>query len=187
MGLLQPHVRHGGGTRGGLKGASTYTNGLDLGLMSSSRHARTCSGHPLPPLPLHGRMDARNKSGHDGRGRSGGGRRICHGFRSTTADITPLRRPGRSEAESRGPSPGRPARFKRSRLGPGSRSGATICILRTVCRRPALCWIHAARGRSPCICVRCSLRRVEASKGSRRCMVQRLSHSTTSPTCQRWR
>ncbi len=35
-----------------------------------------------------GRMDARNKSGHDGRGRSGGGRRICHGFRSTTAGIT---------------------------------------------------------------------------------------------------
>ena len=34
----------------------------------SSRHARTCSGHPLPPLPLHGRMDARNKSGHDGGG-----------------------------------------------------------------------------------------------------------------------
>ena len=34
--------------------------------------------------------DARNKSGHDGRGRSGGGRQICHGFRSTTAGITPL-------------------------------------------------------------------------------------------------
>ena len=29
------------------------------------RHARTCSGYPLPPLPPHGRMDARNKSGHD--------------------------------------------------------------------------------------------------------------------------
>ena len=26
-----------------------YTGGLDLGLMSSYRHARTCSGHPLPP------------------------------------------------------------------------------------------------------------------------------------------
>ena len=29
-----------------------------------------------------------NKSGHDGEGRSGGRRRICHGFRSTTAGIT---------------------------------------------------------------------------------------------------
>ena len=33
-------------------------------------------------------MDARNKSGHDGRGRSGGGRRICHRFRSTTAGMS---------------------------------------------------------------------------------------------------
>ena len=29
------------------------------------RHARTCSGHLPPPLPPDGRMDARNKSGHD--------------------------------------------------------------------------------------------------------------------------
>ena len=38
---------------------------------ASPRHARTCSGHPLSPLPPNDRMDARNKSGHDGGGRWG--------------------------------------------------------------------------------------------------------------------
>ena len=32
------------------------------------RHARTCSGHPPPLLPSSGRMDTRNKSGHDDMG-----------------------------------------------------------------------------------------------------------------------
>ena len=49
---------------------------------ASPRHARTCSGHPLSPLTRDGRMDARNKSGHDGGGafrRDGkqGDRRRC--------------------------------------------------------------------------------------------------------------
>ena len=46
---------------------------------------------------------------------------------------------------------------------------------------------HAqAAGRcSPLICVRCMTRRFALSNGSRRCMVQRLSHSTRSPTRQR--
>src|SRR5229473_2354893 len=43
---------------------------------------------------------------------------------------------------------------------------------------------HQAGAALPLICVRCMMRRVEASNGSRRCMVQRLSHSTRSPTCQ---
>ncbi len=37
----------------------------------SSRHGRTRSGHLSPPLPPDGRMDARNKSGHDGGGAPG--------------------------------------------------------------------------------------------------------------------
>ena len=37
-------------------------------VMPPYRHARTCSGHPPPPLPPHGRMDTRNKSGYDGGG-----------------------------------------------------------------------------------------------------------------------
>ena len=49
---------------------SYHTNGLDFGLMSSSRHARTCSGHPCGRSVKVVERDARNKSGHDGRGRS---------------------------------------------------------------------------------------------------------------------
>jgi hypothetical protein len=60
-------------------------------------------------------------------------------------------------------------------------------ILMTVCGRRVR-GVHAvggchARGRvSPLICVRCMIRRAEASKASRRCMTDRLSHSTRSPT-----
>jgi hypothetical protein len=43
--------------------------------------------------------------------------------------------------------------------------------------------IHAGRV-SPLIWVRCMMRREFGSKASRRCMVQRLSHSTRSPTRQ---
>jgi len=41
---------------------------------------------------------------------------------------------------------------------------------------------YAIGGALPLTCVRCMIRRVVASNGSRRCMVQRLSHSTRSPT-----
>ncbi len=40
---------------------------------------------------------------------------------------------------------------------------------------------HAAGRVSPLICVRCRTRRDSGSNGSRRCIVQRLSHNTTSP------
>src|SRR5258706_15505106 len=43
---------------------------------------------------------------------------------------------------------------------------------------------HQTGAALPLICVRCMMRRAEASNGSRRCMVQRLSHSTRSPTRQ---
>ena len=43
---------------------------------------------------------------------------------------------------------------------------------------------HQAGLALPLICVRCMIRRVASSNGSRRCMVQRLSHSTRSPTRQ---
>ncbi len=39
---------------------------LLLIVMPFSRHTRTCSGYLPPPFPPDGRMDARNKSGHDG-------------------------------------------------------------------------------------------------------------------------
>src|SRR5258708_40120114 len=43
---------------------------------------------------------------------------------------------------------------------------------------------HQTGAALPLICVRCMMRRAEASNGSRRFMVQRLSHSTRSPTRQ---
>src|SRR5262249_48280338 len=43
---------------------------------------------------------------------------------------------------------------------------------------------HAWGRVSPLIWVRCMMRRVLSSKASRRCMVQRLSHSTRSPARQ---
>ena len=71
----------------------------------SPRHARTCSGHPLPSAPLHGRMDARNKSGHDEGGafRHDGKRRNRSPLRApkTPARLHPMAKP-----DSRGLVPG---------------------------------------------------------------------------------
>ena len=51
--------------------------------------------------------------------------------------------------------------------------------------QPHAAAMNGCGGHLPLIWVRCMTRRVLASNGSRRCMVQRLSHITRSPTRQR--
>ena len=94
-----------------------------------SRHTRTCSGYLSQAAPPGGRMDTRNKSGYDERGRSGlsGKGRIADAARPRNPRRPPVQIRPMAEPDSSGLVPGIQAavRRKRWREIPGTSPGMT--------------------------------------------------------------